>query len=139
MALALSRTEDGRMLVDSPSFCPSSSLMSSSSSDDSSLLRVLESESVLAEEGLVVDSGSLSGFRSSDLGGDSEILGGVVDKMSGSENGSGSSSGSGFSVSSDSSNFSCFNSSVKTYRRRTSTTGTLLELEDILKTICHKS
>lgn len=119
MALALSSTEDGRMLVASHSFC-ASSLMSSSSSEDSSLLRVLES--VLAEEGFLVGSGSLSGFRSSDLWGDSEILRGVVSKMSGSEHGS----GSGFSVSSDSGNFSCFNSSLKAYRRRTSKTGKVI-------------
>lgn len=63
MALALSRTEEGRMLEVSPSF----SAAPSSSSDDSPLLRVFESESGVEEHGCSVGSESLSSFRSSEL------------------------------------------------------------------------
>lgn len=85
------------------------SFTSSSSSEDSSLLKVFESESVVAEDGFSVDSGSPSGFSSSDLSGDTWTLGCIEDKLSGSKDGS----GSGFSVGSGSDGFSCGSSSVE--------------------------
>lgn len=54
------------MLLASPSFS-GAPFTSSSSSEDSPLLKVLESESGVAEDGCSEDSGSLSGFTSSDL------------------------------------------------------------------------
>lgn len=112
MALALSRTDEGRMLVASHSFAASFS--PSSSSEDSPLLKVFESESGVAEHGSSAASWSPSGFSSSVAWGLAEILG---SKLSGSEGGS----GSGFSVGSDSEVFSCGCSSVEGYKGRKST------------------